>query len=454
MRVRHIVAAALALAMASPSAAFAQDDDVEELEELPSVDKKNEIDLVVGENKTISALGVQNYSEGARGIADVKLTTDKTKFVVVGKRPGSTSLLLINKDGTQVAWVINVFARAPEDVRREVEELLEKTPGIRVRRVGSRFFIEGGVAGQSEVKRVERIAALYPGQVESLVVAGSGAADRKINIRVDFFFVQYDKTTGYGVGVDWPARIGGESLQTQFTYDFLAGTTTTATASVVNQPLPALDIASNRGWAKVLKQSTVITINGTEATFESGGEQNFAISAAQTASIQPIVFGTKVTVLPRLDPKTGDLEVGIKADVADLVPPVSGTDLPGRSTSKLDTLVRLKLGQSLILSGIRTRAERHQIRGLPLLSDIPVLGLFFGSHRNQTEDIEGAVFIIPTAVEAVPKPAAEMVQDALRQFESYSGDIENVKTYEKRLPVWDEPPAPPSRDKPRRRSPR
>src|SRR6185503_15059846 len=106
-------------------------------------------------------------------------------------------------------------------------------------------------------------------------------------------------------------------------YDFIAKTAT-AKAAIVNQPLPGLDIASSHGWAKVLKQATVITTNGSEATIEK------------------IAFGTNVSVLPRYDPGTRNIEVNVKADVSDLTPPAN-SPLPGRQTSKLSTIVFLKL---------------------------------------------------------------------------------------------------------------
>ncbi|MEZ4220816.1 MAG: pilus assembly protein N-terminal domain-containing protein [Polyangiaceae bacterium] len=424
-----------ALVLAAP-ATWAQDKPSEELSDGDAGETK-EINIVVGENQTIPASGVKNYSEGIKGIADVKLTTDNSKFVIAGRKPGSTTLLLINKDDSTTNYVINVFARSPDAVKRELADLLGEMPGIRVRRVGSRFFIEGGVGTEGDARRIEKIAALYPGQVESLVVVGQGGAvDRKVNIRVDFFFIQYDKTSGYNVGIDWPGRIGGQNIQSEFTYDFLAGTTTTAQASIVNQPLPALDIASVKGWAKVMKQSTVITVNGTKATFKSGGEQNFSISSGLTSNIKAIEFGTNVSVLPRLDEETGELEIQVEADVSDLTPPADSTNLPGRNTSNLNTLVRMKLGQSLVLSGIRSRTQRRGVRGLPLLSEVPVLGLLFGSHRDSAEDVEGAVFVIPTAVEAVPMPAIEAVNSALSQFEDYSGDIDAVNAYNKRPKQW------------------
>ena len=213
-----------------------------------------------------------------------------------------------------------------------------------------------------------------------------------------------------------------------------------------DQPLPALDLAANHGWAKVIEQSTVITSNGSPATFQSGGEQNYSISAAQTASIQPIEYGLKVDVLPRLDTERGELEIGIDADVAHLVPAAAGSVLPGRATSKLKTTVRIRLGQSLILSGIRTTARRATVSGLPVLSEIPVFGVLFGSHRGEAEDVESAVFVIPSAVESVPRPAAELVNSALAQFEEFAGDFAAVDAFPKRYPAWEAPrpsPVPP-----------
>jgi pilus assembly protein CpaC len=397
-----------------------------------------ELNLVVGENRTISAAGVRNYSEGETGIVDTKLTTDRSRFVVVGRRAGTTSLLLIRQDGTQTTWIINVYRRSPDRVREEVQQLLQGSPGCRIRQVGTRLFIEGSAGSAAELARIERVAALYPGQVESLVVTGPAPDQHQINLRIDFFFVQYDKTSGYGVGIDWPARFGGGSVQTDLGYDFVRRTTTLATASVVEQPLPALDLAAYQGWAKVLKQSTVITGNGSQASFESGGEQNFAVTAAQSASIQSIEYGISVTVLPRLDLGTGELEIGIKADVANLAPAASSSALPGRATAKLDTTVRMRLGQSLVLSGLRASARRATSGGLPILSEIPLLGILFGSQRTEEEAVESAVFVIPSAVESVPRPALELVQSALREFEGFSGDLDTVEPYPATAPRWSE----------------
>jgi pilus assembly protein CpaC len=393
-----------------------------------------ELSMAVGENRTIPAEGVRNYSEGTAGVAEIRITPNGKQFIVVGKAPGSTTLLLIMNDNTEILWNINVFARAVQSVEDELRQLLGNTKGVRVRRVGARFFIEGGVNSAEDQARIQHIASLYNGQVESLVVVGGAAAERNINIRVDVFFVQYEKSKLRDLGIRWPSSFGGAAITTNFAYDFLSKVTSAATAAIANHPLPSLDLAAGRGYAKVLKHATVMTANGSQATFTNGGAQNFPVSAALTAGIQRIPFGTKIYVLPRFEPKTNELEVQVNVDVADLTPSAADTNLPGESTSTLNTMVSLKLGESLVLSGIHTETWRQQVNGLPWLSDIPILGLLFGSQGEQSQEIEGAIFVIPGVVESVPQQADELIRQTLAEYRDFSGDLDDVRPNE-RMPA-------------------
>jgi pilus assembly protein CpaC len=398
-----------------------------------------DINLGIGETRTISARDVKNYSEGVTGIVDIKLTTDGNQFVVNGRRPGSTTLLLIKNDGSQVTLNVNVFSRSPTAVEKELHQLLSGIAGVEVRRVGAHIVIDGTVNTEAELNRVKQVAGLYPDQVESLVQrAGVGVAPaatgapKQFLIRIDFYFVQYDKNASYGVGIGYPDSFGGAALQSELSFDFLAGSTTAATATLANQPLPRLDLASRHGWAKVLKQATVITNNDAEAAFSSGGEQNFPVNTGLTIGVQKIPFGTQLRVMPHYEPGKRTLSIKLDADVSDLTSSIGGTSLPGRSTSTLSTSVNLQLGQSLILSGIRSESLTHSVSGLPLLSDIPILGVLFGSHAQADLQTEGAIFVVPSIVETIPAASAELVDIALKKFRNYDGDVERVNAYDKR----------------------
>ena len=397
-----------------------------------------EISLAVGETKTLPAGGVKEYSEGVKGVVDVVPTPDGRTFVITGKKPGTTTLLLIKTDGSQTTFDISVANRNPQQVEREIQQLLEPFPGVRSRRVGSRIFLEGAVPTDNEYKRIQQIVTVYGGQVDSLVTVG--VAERKLLIRLDFFFVQYSRTSGYNLGVGWPANIAGTTaagqpvVQSNYSYDFVSRTTQTANASVVNQPLPRLDIAARHGWAKVMKQSSVITANGNEATFQNGGESNFLVSGVGAAALVSVKFGTNVTVLPRYDSNSRDVEIKLLADVADLTPPSAPNGPPGRLTTKLETNVTLKLGQALILSGIKTSSVQHDVTGLPGLSEIPVIGLLFATHGQEKQDIEGAVFIVPSVVDTVPKSALELINNAMGNYREFAGEIEYLETFPKTPP--------------------
>lgn len=399
------------------------------------------INLAIGETSTLSARGVRNWSEGVPGVVDVKLTGDGAQFLVSGRKAGSTTILLIRDNGQQQQYTVNVFARSPLAVEQELSQLLEGFTDVRVRRVGARHVLDGTVPDEADKARIEHIAALYPGQVDSLVsvgvpeVPGSKAdlaAQKHFLVRIDFYFVQLDASSSYAVGLGWPSSIGGpNALQATGSYDLIAGRATQG-AVAVNQPLPRLDIAQAKGWGKVLKHATVVTNSGEAALFRSGGSQNFPSTSGLAVGIQSLPFGVTVNVTPRFDPKRRDVALKIASEVSDLTAASPGTVIPGRSESKLETVVNIKLGQSIVLSGIRTSSRTHAVEGLPGLSRIPILGVLFGSHRDSSAELEGAIYIVPSVIETVPNASLELIDGAVRSFQDFDGDVESARLYEQR----------------------
>ena len=136
-RTRTAAAAAfLVLAALSPATALAAPP--QDKNGVEAASNGEEIALAVGETRTISARDVRNFSEGSPGIIEIKLTSDNSQFVISGKKPGSTTMLLIKSDGSQVSFAVHVFARSPAVVEKELGQLLDGIAGVRVRRVGSR----------------------------------------------------------------------------------------------------------------------------------------------------------------------------------------------------------------------------------------------------------------------------------------------------------------------------
>lgn len=329
-----------------------------------AVSDAKELTIQVGEQRVLSAEGVRSYSEGKRGIVEVRLTRDAKQFVLVATQPGSTTVLFLLNDGRE------------EHVRVTVEPV----PG------------QGGEGG--------------------LVVP------RAENIRLDFYFVQLDRGYRHQLGPSYPSSVTAGTFSAEF--DFLTRSLNSATAVVEDQALLRLDIAQTNGWAKLLRKAAVITENGQPAEFSGGGEINVPVQGGLGTGIHSIQYGSSIDVLPKYDASSGRLELEIAANVSDLTDD-RGSGVPGRLVSNLKTIVNLELGQTIVLAGLTAKTEVQSQTGLPFLSQIPILGHLFGTHRSEKNQSENVVFIVPSVVD-MPGPEAKLALDeALGAYVSYEG---------------------------------
>ena len=337
---------------------------------------RTEMQLSLGEQRVLPAEGVQSFSESVRGVIDVRLTKDATQFILVALRPGKTTLLFLLQDGGQRYFDITV--------------------------------VDPNAASEAP-------APLPQDDI--------GPVNARDNIRLDFYFVQLDKSYTHQIGVGWPGVFGPGTLQA--TYNIQSSAFESATAVITNQALPRLDLAQASGWAKLVRQAAVVTANATKASFAGGGEVNIAIQSSLGVGIERIAFGSTIEVLPRYDIESGRIELQIHADVSDLAPD-GGTGVPGRVTSTLDTIVNLELGQSLILAGLTSKSESSSQSGLPGLSQLPLIGVLFGSNSRAAQDSENVVFIVPSVVDSTTVDSRKRIKEALSVYEEYSGDYDDA----------------------------
>lgn len=328
--------------------------------------ESNSIELNVGEQRVMSAQGVKTYSEGVKGVIDIRLTSDSSRFVIVGTNKGTTTLLMIMVDGSERVFTITV--KDPRDV--------------------------------------------------NMIAAGPDplAVTAQASVRLDLYFVQVSRTNSVDFGMNIPSQVGAGTFSA--IYDIPAAALVSKSAVVSASFLPTLDMAQAKGWAKIRRHIAVITSNGTEANFDSGGEFN-ALGGGLTSTVVKIKYGTVLTVRPRYDAKTNRIEMSVTAEVADLTP---GAPLPGRTQSSVSTTANLALGESLSVAGLVSSNMEKNRTGIPFLSQIPILGLLFGRQGNKESETENVVFISPSIVEPLKHARAkEFLSDAIREYDDFSG---------------------------------
>ncbi len=159
-----------------------------------------------------------------------------------------------------------------------------------------------------------------------------------------------------------------------------------------------LSAAQNEGRGEIKSTPRVVTANQREAIIEQGVEipfQESSSSGATTTQFKKAVLSLKVT--PQITPDDRvilDLTV-TKDSVGQLVPSATGGFVPSIDTRNIQTQVLVRDGQTVVLGGIMETERRDNVKKVPLLGDVPVIGNLFKSTNKINNRDELLIFITP-----------------------------------------------------------
>ena len=143
--------------------------------------------------------------------------------------------------------------------------------------------------------------------------------------------------------------------------------------------------------ARVLAAPTLVALSGQSANFLSGGEVPVPVPAGTgLVAIQYKPYGIGLTVSPTvLSNDRIVLKVAPEASELDYANSVllSGTSVP-ITTRRADTTVELGDGESFVIGGLVSRSTSSNTDKVPLLGDIPVLGVLFKRQEYSQKESE------------------------------------------------------------------
>jgi type IV pilus assembly protein PilQ len=195
------------------------------------------------------------------------------------------------------------------------------------------------------------------------------------------------------------------------------GTATSGLPSYIQYPdkfLSLLEAKVTSGNAKILTDPTLMVQEGQQGTVklvqkivESVKTEIDGDSGARTITPQIGEAGLSLTVnVDRID-DNGFVSMSVSPKVSS-VGQTQNFDSGGGAVNQLNLLserevssglVRLRDGQTLILSGIIQDQERTTVSKVPILGDIPLLGSLFRSTNKTNERAEVIVLLTPEIVE-------------------------------------------------------
>lgn len=329
---------------------------------------------------------------------------------ISAKKPGVTQINLWDEDGNIHSVDVLVYGDA-----RELEVALKTQyphSSIKVYRYSESLVLKGFVDRPDHVSQIVQLAEDYAPKVINNISVG-GVQQVLLKVRV----MEISRTKLRKLGVDW-AYVGGNgsfalnSVNQILSFSSLGSLVTNNSDTFAFGIVDGndafygfLDALQQNRCAKILAEPNLVAVSGRPAQFNVGGE--FPILVPQslgTTSIEFKKYGTQVDFLP-IVLGNGNIRLEVRPRISEpdsaLSVQLEGVDVPALAVREVDTAVEMKAGQTFALAGLVQERTETINRGLPYLSDIPVIGVPFRKTEDEVNEIELLILVTPEFVDPI-----------------------------------------------------
>jgi pilus assembly protein CpaC len=370
---------------------------------------------------------VQTRSVGNPEIVQAMLVAPDTMYIA-GVDVGTTNMIVQGRSGLCSVLDITV-AMDPSALQATLAAVMPEEKEIRVLAAADSLVLTGTVSDASAVARAAELATAYVrrplrplGAVQKELAPAAGgaaanaagsaglrlvnllsvAAPQQVQLEVKVAEVSKTLLEKLETGVTW-SHFGSGGWAAALATNFLSGTLK-AGLGAQRASGNGIGVAAETqdGLVRVLAEPNVMAISGQEGSFLAGGK--FYIPVAQDnnrITLEEKEFGVGLRFTPtvlgggrinlRVSPEVSELSrEGIGINAAGMS---GGAILPVVTTRRASTTVQLYDGQSFAIGGLIKNNLVTSLKGLPGLSQVPVLGALFRSSDFQQDRTE-LVFVI------------------------------------------------------------
>ncbi len=194
-----------------------------------------------------------------------------------------------------------------------------------------------------------------------------------------------------------------------------------------------LQALAQKQGVSIMSEPRIFTSDNQEAEFFDGQDVSVPTnsqttdSGTVTQSFDYRSVGVQLRVRPRITMQ-GDVDLRVNLQLSSIAPdrgPNNSFIFDRRQTT---TQLIVKDAQTIVISGILRSEDSDILRKVPLLGDIPLIGLLFQSREKQKVNTELLVFITPVVVnnttdlDGVNAPYRERLQQYRKDLEDVSGN--------------------------------
>ena len=169
------------------------------------------------------------------------------------------------------------------------------------------------------------------------------------------------------------------------------------------------------GDARIVSQPSVLTFDSVEAVIDETESIYVRVPGDQDVDLFEVQTGTLLRVTPRIvDNGDGrDIELFVDIRDGDFNQDMEVDDIPSVDESTLTTTAIVGEDQGLVLGGLYRTLSQDIDEKVPVLGDIPVLGLAFRSKRTQQTSVVRLFLLTPRIIQ-LGGPSSERIDLAPR----------------------------------------
>lgn len=298
-------------------------------------------------------------------VADVQILGSR-EVMLVGRKPGFTSLVVWNKQGDYVERLVYTDKAGSQQV------LLKVT----VAEVDLTKMQQMGIDFSTAFTNLGFTLVGLPGFVASPYSAGGQTGPTDMGPGGRPFPLQLSQNITYAV----------------------AGRNSNVSAFAFFQFLEQHDLG------RILAHPVLLANSGQKAKFLSGGEIPIVITQALTSTIVFKQYGTSVAFVPTVIGNDIDLAVHPEVSKPDYTQStyLYGFQVPAFVTRQAQTRVRLANGETFIIAGLILDDTHETIKKVPYLGDVPYLGAMFRQTYWDHQKTELVMSVTPKIVKPIP----------------------------------------------------
>ena len=219
----------------------------------------------------------------------------------------------------------------------------------------------------------------------------------------------------------------------------------TSTASTLD--IPAFGVVLNAlqtsGSVNIVSTPSVLTLDNEEAKIVVGRNVPFPVGQSQTSFGVPIVNYQRedVAITLKVTPQINEsnfVTLEVFQEVQEIEGDVAAAGPGGPTTSKrsVENVVLVKDNQTIVIGGLISTTQNETETKIPILGDIPVLGVLFRGKTKQSRKTNMLIFLTPhiiddpTDLEEIYRVKIAQRQEFIRRFYGKSREAQEQQLME------------------------